>query len=197
MLSDYIGIIRDIQRKGIKADIQGKTGEEILAECMRVQVEFMEKYVLPVQKSEVGRQNAKRNIQSFKFLVGIFGGSPRNFRELFGKAASPFVSQVLYSVAIPNTAEAYTRSRVAQARYDILMLETARRIQIIEGESPSEAVSPIKDVFANNGQIYGMADSYYSLGPDGMDQKASILYDPTNGTNSAGDIYLSSNPEKK
>ena len=31
---------------------------------------------------------------------------------------------------------------------------------------------------------------YYSVGPDGKDQKGMLLYDPTNGAGSLGDIYI-------
>ena len=33
-------------------------------------------------------------------------------------------------------------------------------------------------------------DIIYSTGPDGVDDKTAILYDPTNGTTSRGDIAI-------
>lgn len=190
MISDYIGLIRDIQKKGFAADIQGKTGQEIMSESLRVQTEYLEKIVLPTKSSDQARKNLNDQINALKITNGALGGTPRSFKEFLGKAASPFVSPVLYSVGMPNTGEAYTRSRIAQARYDLLMLETARRIRELEGGGDAEAGLKFNDVFASNGRTYGLEQSYYSIGPDGKDQRASIAYDPTNGTISRGDVYL-------
>ena len=59
--------------------------------------------------------------------------------------------------------------------------------------SPSIVKEIPKDPFADKPFIYSKTDrgfELYSLGPDLMDDKASILYDPTNGTTSAGDIVF-------
>ena len=42
-----------------------------------------------------------------------------------------------------------------------------------------------------SGQPYRMInDNFYSIGPDGKDDRLRIIYDPTNGTYSAGDIKI-------
>ncbi len=56
------------------------------------------------------------------------------------------------------------------------------------------------DVFGGKVQIQpamekGKAQKYYSIGPDEIDNKAEIQYDPTNGTISPGDIWLIEGPE--
>jgi hypothetical protein len=42
-----------------------------------------------------------------------------------------------------------------------------------------------------------IAGRYYSIGPDRVDNKLSIIYDPTNGSWSSGDIFAGPGPEPK
>ncbi|HBF33932.1 TPA: hypothetical protein DDW35_05160 [Candidatus Sumerlaeota bacterium] len=42
----------------------------------------------------------------------------------------------------------------------------------------------------STGTLQNYFSAYYSIGPDGKDQKGLLLYDPTNGATSVGDIYI-------
>lgn len=50
-----------------------------------------------------------------------------------------------------------------------------------------DAASRIRDPFVD-APLKTTADKIYSVGPDGIDQSGTVIYDPTNGTTSAGDI---------
>ncbi|MBI3736988.1 hypothetical protein HY256_10805 [Candidatus Sumerlaeota bacterium] len=47
-----------------------------------------------------------------------------------------------------------------------------------------------KDPFSPDHKFYIEIPKPHSVGPDQEDQHASLLYDPTNGAVSAGDIFM-------
>ncbi len=84
----------------------------------------------------------------------------------------------------PNLAEAVTRTRTTQARMQLLLAG----LDGITGRG-----TPLDDPFSEMPlRVIEQpgATLFYSLGPDGVDQRAAISYDPTNGTLSPGDIFI-------
>ena len=99
----------------------------------------------------------------------------------------------------PLTEEARSRVNEQRARFDLLRLRTARRLRALEkGVSltdPSLLVPeylealPV-DRFSESGASYRFAGDFYSIGNDRIDDGGAIVYDPTNGAPSKGDIFL-------
>ena len=115
------------------------------------------------------------------------------------RGISPVIIPHLYFGGQPNETEAYTQDAFSRARFDLLRLETARKIYKLEqGKEPERIEELIPDylpeapfdIFSKNRSPYREKPFYYSIGPDGVDQKGARLYDPTNGTISAGDVFL-------
>ena len=85
----------------------------------------------------------------------------------------------LADLMVPRyTTDALERSDVALARLRLCQTLTALRL----GETP-EAIDPF------DGEPIRFSDTaVWSVGPDQRDQEAWLVYDPTNGTASMGDI---------
>jgi len=197
-VSDAIGQIRSAKRRGIETSIQGMTGREILGESMRVEAEFLEKFSLPKITDQKQKENIQEMINNMKTSSSLFGGKPRNLWAFGAKAVSSIASPILYNIARPNFLEAKTREKFSRARYDLLILSTAGKIYTLEHgaepEKPEDLTPGLLpeipgDPFAQDGKSYMSKPRLYSVGPDSIDQEATVLYDPTNGTVSSGDIF--------
>jgi len=107
-------------------------------------------------------------------------------------------------ITFPNILEARIREEVSVAHHclawhgALLKAHKART-----GSYPSSLNMPglafpqIVDPFTGEPMKYRIQDGkalIYSLGPDMKDQKAGVSYDPRNGSQSAGDIFLVLNP---
>jgi hypothetical protein len=198
-VTDRIGIIRSARRKGINTDIQGMTGKEIMGESLRMEAELLEQVTLPKIKKETDKENIRKLIKDLKTSSALFGGKPRNARGYGAKALSRIVTPILFGIARPNFLEAVTREKVSLARFDLLILSTAWKIYTLEHgaevEKPEDLVPDLlpeipRDPFAQDGKPYASKPFLYSIGPDSADQEGDVLYDPTNGTISSGDIFF-------
>jgi len=102
------------------------------------------------------------------------------------------------SVSRPNTEESGTREKVVTARYDLLRVFLAQRIEALEGRTSGSLeelksryfTDPPLDPFTGADFLLNPATgSYYSVGPDKADNTATpFQYDATNGTFSTGDL---------
>jgi len=103
---------------------------------------------------------------------------------------------------IPNTDEPLTRIRIIKARFQVFRLAMAARHRLLsEGRFPDgpDQLAPLlpegppEDPFTLKPvRFYSRPGAFfcYSLGPDAMDDRALVEYDPTNGTLSRGDVIL-------
>ena len=102
----------------------------------------------------------------------------------------------------PNLAEAQARADVSHSRFELVRMGTAAKYRLVFlGDFPKakEQFSPLlpkelpKDPFGDGPMKFlTTSDSLicYSIGPDKTDDRGAITYDPTNGTLSAGDIFV-------
>ncbi len=83
----------------------------------------------------------------------------------------------------------------------MLRVMTARKLYRLERGSEPETMADLvpdylpeilEDIFAEDGASYRLKPLPYSLGPDRVDQQGVLHFDPTNGTQSAGDLILKS-----
>jgi len=186
MVSEDIGQIREFARFGIVTSIGDMTGYEIREKARRQELEYLEKYFLPT--CEDGYR--VWTVSQIKYLKDE---QMPEYLRIMCKVAPSLRSLIIFCIEMPSYTEAYTRSQIAKARYDLLMLETERRICELERDIHHGFITggtSLKDVFVDDGRTYGVKPVPYSVGPDGIDQGAGILYDPTNGTVSAGDIFF-------
>jgi hypothetical protein len=117
------------------------------------------------------------------------------------KDLTRMVNCILFcEIARPNAKIASARECCSKAIYDLARLQISRRILLLDNEikDNQNASSPVaghletdtKDPFTDN--AYRWSDerqSYYSVGPDRVDQLAREQYDPKNGDFSPGDIF--------
>ncbi|MCX7000337.1 MAG: hypothetical protein NT106_08610 [Candidatus Sumerlaeota bacterium] len=111
--------------------------------------------------------------------------------------------QVFSKVAVPNTLEADVRIHVTKSRMLQTQIATAlESYRLINSRYPSRlselapqyfAELPV-DVFNGREYIYkpsadGISYNLYGVGPDRIDDSGATVYDPTNGTISAGDLF--------
>ena len=88
---------------------------------------------------------------------------------------------LIASIAIYNYSQGITRAKVSRAMAELKSIPSL----LATGKSIPEA-DPWGNPYGRNPQ----ASIYYSYGPDEKDDSGIILYDPTNGTKSLGDVYL-------
>jgi hypothetical protein len=110
----------------------------------------------------------------------------------------------LMKVAVPNFTEADVRALVTKSKLRETQLATAlAACKIDKGKYPKQISVLVPDYFkalpmdpfngdafrykpAPDGNTYGL----YGVGPDRKDEGTAVLYDPTNGTISDGDIFF-------
>lgn len=90
--------------------------------------------------------------------------------------------------------------KMGQAELDILRLSTAEKLfrgqygrepSSLDSLSPRYFPTSSSDPFTNQPYLVDPASGrVYSAGPDLVDQQGKVRYDPTNGSRSAGDIFL-------
>jgi len=88
---------------------------------------------------------------------------------------------LISSIAIYNYSQGITRSKVSRAMAELRSIPSI----LATGKSIPEA-----DPWGNPYLKNEPGGYYYSFGPDEKDDSGIILYDPTNGTKSLGDVYL-------
>jgi hypothetical protein len=118
-------------------------------------------------------------------------------QSLFGPIAANLPETVM-----PNIKEAVVRHQVADAKFQLVRMATAAKYRFISEQafprSAEEFVpllpdGPPKDPFAEEPLKFIAAPekfTCYSIGADEEDNRATVSYDPTNGTVSRGDIFL-------
>jgi hypothetical protein len=115
---------------------------------------------------------------------------PAMYKEIHPELAS----------SAPNFAEAYVRELYTVTDNHLVRVMAAVQLYFNDKKvypntlaelSPNYLSSVPKDPFSDTDFVYGrVRDTFfiYSIGPDLVDDKVGIIYDPTNGTVSSGDI---------
>jgi len=124
---------------------------------------------------------------------------PSDLKELY-EGEQP-IYRYLPEGAWPSSLEAEMRGNFGDSRFELLRAATAAKYRLVsQGEFPKSndqfgpllPQGPPKDPFADGPMRFrATTDALfcYSIGPDKHDDRATIEYDPTNGTISAGDIW--------
>lgn len=198
IVTDTLGMIRIAMSGGVEGNIENMTGQEIFGENQRIQADFLEKIVLPNILDNAEKLAIEKTINSYREMHEIFSGKEWK-KNIFSRWTSEQIMAILYTVTAPNFQEAIIRETVSRARYDLLLLNTARKLYTLEKGKESESLNDLvpdylsvlpKDPFTPEGKDYGIKYYIHSIGPDQLDQNCTILYDPTNGTVSEGDLLL-------
>ena len=103
---------------------------------------------------------------------------------------------IVSKIAVPNSLEADIRANVTRTKITLLKAAGIIKEQALKGgfppTLPQQAALP--DPFNDNNPIKyksgGTSAIVYSVGPDKTDNGAMQIYDPKNGTKSAGDISI-------
>jgi hypothetical protein len=106
----------------------------------------------------------------------------------------------LIAIAVPNFMEANVRNLTTATDNRLIRIMAAIELYHQDKQAYPSSLSELaptyiaavpKDYFSDSDFIYGTRDNsfyLYSVGPDMQDNQGQPLYDPTNGTTSAGDI---------
>ena len=205
---DRLGTIREINRRGLNVNVQGFTARQIMAETNAAEAEYYREIVLPKFQNDP-HETAIINsaIKTSQIQSSTWGRHPSGIKSALAWGCSNLVTPVFYAISLPNFTEAKTRAEVARTKFDLLRLNTARQIWTLEHGAPPARMADLVpsllaelpvDRFAkgkekndkSEKQTYGEGTAWHSIGPDGMDQKGTLVYDPTNGTISPGDVVL-------
>ncbi len=198
---DTVGQLVSFRLGGMNIEMENKSTSELHAIKLLIYAEAIEAHRLPTLK--VGSpeyQQARAHTREYKraeFWIDPKRGGWK--ARLIPRTLLEYNRAKLYSIAIPNFLEATTREASALAKLDLARIEAAKRVYKLESvqAAPSiEALVPeylpeaLVDRFDESGGGYGWEPVVYSIGPDRIDNKATVQYDPTNGTISRGDIFF-------
>lgn len=198
-ISDNLGYIKIASRYGIKSNVDGMTGQEIQAERFRVEAEFLEKLVLPKINDSLRKQEIKQIIENNRIVCALAGGEPIGLKAILASIVGPFVRDSFTMAINPNQEEALTRDDISFTKYNLLMIETAKKLYALEHNKEIKSIAELVpdylseipvDCFDKDGNLIKYEEEIYSVGPDKTDDKGQLLYDPTNGTISPGDIFF-------
>jgi len=202
LITENLGIIRQAMRLGLEPCIEDKTGKEIYGEASRLEADYLEKSVIPSINDPKKKEKMRKVVKGFRFYQKLAGGEIWNNTPILSWISS-IVNTINYVIGLPNITEAQTRDAVSHGRYDLLRLQTAFNLYYLERNREPGTLADLAPEFLpeipqdpfGQGSPFQTKPFLYSLGPNQTDQKGKILYDPTNGTITPGDIYfLSKNP---
>jgi hypothetical protein len=209
---DEISSLRWLKRQGWTIpEYQGCTGPELCWRAYASQRNYIQQVVLPRSKEDPTlKSQTKEIIDGIDLLSNLaYRMGPRHVSREYLKAhpfeATKFaithesLRKYLFSTNLPESTGARLRVKTVVARFNLLRLKTARKLyRLREGHEAPDAAALVpkylprlpEDPFDAKTKAFKLSEVDYSLGPDGIDQKTAICYDPTNGTASAGDIFL-------
>jgi hypothetical protein len=196
---DSLGGIRVARRAGIDSNPVGMTGEQLSGERFRVEAEYLERVALPKAKNQETEELIRKQVKGYRAAAAASGSTPQGLAGWGAWLARPVVAPMLQSMAMPNFTEASVRSDAARAQFELLRIATAMKLYRLETGGDVKSLQDLVpkylpaapvDVFAEGGKPCSVAPEPHSIGPDKKDQEAALVYDPTNGTLSAGDIVL-------
>jgi hypothetical protein len=201
---EQVGILRELKRCGYEADYQNLTGRELDGRCKATLALFLEKEGLPA---------VNRNRNADPQLSGTIRSTIKTYREeAISRSGQPHSLLGLWlcyqdSIVTPFeckenlSAEKLTMcSKILLSRFDLLRLATASKLYMVEhGKAPEKMAdlapaylpAPLVDRLARGKAPYAVKEGrFYSVGPDGKDDRLKVNYDPSNGTVSGGDLAL-------
>ena len=205
---DDLGAIREINRRGMNFNIQGLTARQITAERWAAEAEYGQRIILPEFRNDPKMTEfVNDNIKQAQQMASFYGYrySRASIKTWF---VLSYIGPTFYALVLfPNYLGVHTRAELARTQFDLLRLNTARQIWTLEHGAPPARMADLVpsllpevpvDRFAkgkekndkSEKQTYGEGTVWYSIGPDGLDQKGALVYDPTNGTISPGDVVL-------
>ncbi len=196
---DQLGILIMLRRAGIKVRIQGLTGEELAVEALQGEAEYIESKVLPLLTDTMEKEMARRMIRENRRTAAFIGGKATDLSGHIGKVASFVTKPLFVNVLLPDRSEIQIRADGVRTKFDLLRLNTARKFYMLQHTDVVTQIDDLVpeylpeipvDVFRKDRGAYTSEPVFYSLGPDGVDQHTAVLYDPTNGILSAGDIFF-------
>jgi len=151
---------------------------------------------------------SEADFQTFRAMLERLHNTPaqEDGRHILDDERSPFLSLLkpVSGIGVPNYLEAQTRHRVTDMKFQLLRMATAAKYRLITtGDFPSseKEFAPFLpdgiplDVFVKNAPLHFLRRSpeefiVYSFGPNNVDETAAFSYDPTNGTITPGDIFI-------
>lgn len=187
---NYVGELREIKRRGMNPEVQNLTGLEIQEATEKAKSEYEKKFFPPEKQSQseegqTGR-NSEKNANAAKWEKTVKTVAASSFNPLFLKI----------SVSLHD--ELVKKGKCVLTNFDFLRVQTAQKIWTLEHGSPAPHLAslvpnPLKELPVDRFMIgevpfHEIGSAWYSVGPDGIDGKGKITYDPTNGTDSTGDM---------
>lgn len=201
LLSRLRLVKRQMEKRGIKTE--GQVGRVTPDYLLEEYVKAKEKYLARIKEEEDREKwEAKRRQfeaeleelnQEVKTAMERRKAELQRIKELEEKKPKDFHPQEI-------------RESAARAKLDLLRLESARKLYTKQkGQTGKVAPDMLAPTYLSHSPLdpfsqkeYDMTDDglFYSPGPDREDGGGSVLYDPTNGVLSAGDIFLPSFHQK-
>jgi len=197
--TDWLGYIRHGKRMGLDVHFQGLTAREIFFEWQRVQALYRERFVLPHINDPEKRKEIIAFRKNLELLIDYLRNNRKPSQNYYYAAEALSYSRIFFETPVPNYIEAKTRENYIRTRLNLLILEIGKKPESPDQKDVTTKTSEpipdamkkiIRDLFSKKMEPIKTEPFFYSIGPDGIDQKGEILYDPTNGTKSKGDIFL-------
>jgi hypothetical protein len=195
-------LFASIYRMGQALNAHGSFIQRLIGIAIRsIASEGLKIFVLNACETEEEFKNCRVMLQRLHNTPGQEDGS-----RLFDGEFTPIQSnmKMMSGIAIPNLLEAETRHKVSDMRFELVRMACAAKYRLLHsGDFPDKKEDFVPflseglpwDSFTEKDPLRFTKLSLnemavYSIGPDKNDNHAMINYDPTNGTITDGDIFI-------
>lgn len=194
---DHVGVMRDLQRRGVEIEITPLGGNEVMRTLAESQMRYLTETLIPRVRTAGGNTSSlEQQLTGYQMQYDLFDytSGPADFilHPLRTRTAS--ILRGIGQSALDGTHLYINDSLI---RFDLLRLETAERLYTLATGAPPQSINDLvpdyldealADRFDPEGGLYRRAGVWYSIGPDGIDDGASVRYEYR--VSPLGDIFL-------
>jgi len=147
-----------------------------------------------------GRLGREYVYEAIERKIIFFDSARLPQRRFLGHLLDVSIDRAYAKLRFDRIDEAHVREKMVKALFDILCLQIANRIAEIETGGKTDDLNEFTGKFSNEPRLDPFtseallwdtsAETFYSVGPDEMDDGNLLRYNPTNGIISVGDISL-------
>jgi len=203
-VGDSIGMWTTARYGGAEIRYQPGNGSSTLGAGRAAQADYLEQVALPMAGEDPqAREAILEHVNRLRSIAAMY--DPERHAK-FGteglKSRYANSARVAFaSINNPNFTEVLIREKVALQRIELLRVELAKQIYLLEHDAPPEdwnawfveilGSAPLDRFLEPEAPLSFTSEGEpYSIGPDEDDDGGLSVYDPTNGSLSDGDLFL-------
>jgi hypothetical protein len=196
-IAEVIGTLRSLKRNGYPVDLDlRKPLNYLIDQQLRTITDYPGWVLSRAQPDDPHRAEYERAAAEVKthnpdaLMLGLIR---------YGGTLGTATRELMLSTVTADLSGYATRHQVAAAQYRLACVALAQRLAELDRVTTPTAVADLvpaylatepMDPFTSAPFMHDARAGFYSVGPDGQNDRCAVAYNPTNGTLSAGDIVL-------